>query len=69
MAHPGRLHRNGRATPNWQPLPMTDRVVDQGVAALEQAANVPMMFCRLRRSPGTSARACRTIFLVANLTV
>ena len=37
--------------PNWQPVPMTGVVVDQGVATVEQAVSGPTTFFRLRRNP------------------
>jgi len=35
----------------WQPVPTTAAQVDQGVATIEQPANVPKRFYRLRRNP------------------
>ena len=38
-------------TPNWQPVPTTGVVVDQGVATVERPVAGPKQFYRLRRSP------------------
>ena len=37
--------------PNWQPVPLTGLMVDQGVATVEQPFSEPVRFFRLRRNP------------------